>query len=142
LGATAEAYQLGDISVSQQWVQVYGLIAEIIGVLLLGWEWFAAARQESRERALADAETEREERAATFRRMQTPNPAMERHVEMSASLQRRMTAERVSTVRRHYRGMRTRAVVLSLVLVMIGFALQLLGTLPGCCAQFGISPGG
>lgn len=127
---------------SQQWLQVFGLFAEMIGVLLLGWEWFAAARQESRERALADAETEREERQATFRRMQTPNPVMQRHAEITESMQRRMTADRMTSVRRRYRGLRTRAVVTSLVLVMLGFALQLAGTWPGCCPPIGISVGG
>jgi protein-S-isoprenylcysteine O-methyltransferase Ste14 len=126
--------------VSQQWVQVVGLTVEFVGVLLLAWEWFTAERQERAERALAEAQGRREESMAGLQRAQPQNPQMQRHFEMSRDMDRRMTAHRVDTTRRQYRGMRVRTVVAALVLVAAGFVLQMLGSWPGCCRAIGVLP--
>lgn len=125
---------------SQAWLQVFGLILEFFGVLLLAWEWFAAQRQDAAERALAARQAQSEASMEQMQRLRTPDPTMQRHYEMSRDMQRRMTDTRVAETRASYGGLRTRAVAAALLFVVAGFALQLLGSWPGCCRAFGIMP--
>lgn len=125
---------------SQAWLQVAGLVVEYLGVLLLAWEWFTARRQDQAERDIAELQARREESRAGLERIQTDNPHMQRHFQMTRDIDRRMTNARVEDTRRRYGGLRGWTVALSLALVTAGFALQLLGSLPGCCAALGILP--
>jgi hypothetical protein len=125
---------------SQAWVQVLGLVVEFLGVLVLAWEWFAARRQDLAVEALAEAEARREAGRAGLERLQADNPAMQRHFEMVRDMDRRRTAHEVDRARSHYGGLRARAVVMALLLVALGFGLQLLGTVPGCCPALGVGP--
>ncbi len=135
---------------SQAWLPVIGLIVELLGVLLVSWEWFAAQRQEAAERAIEAAHARGEESMAHLSRAQTSgqaspqnlNPAMQRHFEMTRDMQRRMTQSRVEETRRAYRGMRGRAVAFALLFIAAGFAIQLMGAWPGCCRAVGIWPAG
>lgn len=127
---------------SQAWLQVAGLVVEYLGVLLLAWEWFAARRQDLAEREIADLQARREEGRSALQRVQADNPHMQRHFEMTRDVDRRMTASRVDETRRRYGGLRGWAVLASLTLVTAGFALQLLGSVPGCCSAIGITAGG
>lgn len=127
---------------SQAWVQVAGLIVEFAGVLLLAWEWFAAKRQDAAERAIEKAHAMREEGMMRLAQVQPANPAMQRHFEMTRDSQRRMTELRIDDTRRSWSGMRTRAVAAALLLVSLGFFLQLAGSWPGCCRLVGIVPAG
>ena len=130
----------GEDAMSQAWVQVIGLAVEYLGVLLLAWEWFAGRRQDVAERRLAEAQARREEASASLQRVQADNPQMQRHLEMTREVQRRMTARELETTRASFGGLRARVVAMSLVLVSVGFVLQMLGTWPGCCRALGISP--
>lgn len=125
---------------SQAWLQVIGLGVEFLGVLVLAWEWFAARRQDLAERRLAEAQARREDGVVGLQRTQSANPQLQRHFEMTLDMQRRMTARELDATRASYGGMRGLAVSLSLILVSLGFALQLLGSWPGCCAAIGIAP--
>lgn len=125
---------------SQAWLQVIGLVVEFLGVLLLAWEWFTAQRQEHAERALVEDQSRREDGMAMMARAQAGNETMQRHFEMTRDVQRRMTASRAAETRRRYGGLRARAVALSLVMVTLGFALQLLGSWPDCCRLIGVVP--
>ncbi len=127
---------------SQQWLQVVGLVVEFVGVLLLAWEWFAARRQDLAEREIAELQARREEGRVVMQRMQAANPHMQRHHEMTRDVDRRMTAVRVEETRQHYGGLRGWAVMVSLALVTAGFVLQLLGSIPGCCSTIGVIPAG
>jgi ferric-dicitrate binding protein FerR (iron transport regulator) len=123
---------------SQAWLQVVGLVVEFFGVLLLAWEWFAAQRQEATERAIDAEQARRDDGRALMQRHQQANPQMQRHFESVRDIEGRMTAARIDATRRRYGGLRTRAVALALLFVAAGFALQLLGSWPGCCAALGI----
>lgn len=125
---------------SQAWVQVIGLAVEYLGVLLLAWEWFAGRRQDMAERHVAEAQARREDASASLQRVQAGNPQMQRHFEMTRDVQRRMTARELEATRTSFGGLRAVAVALSLFLVSLGFALQMLGTWPGCCRVLGIVP--
>jgi hypothetical protein len=127
---------------SQAWLQVAGIIVEFIGVLLISWEWFTAQRQEQTERAIEAAHARQAENMALMQRTGQPNPAMQRHFEMTGAAQSRMTAARIEANRRSFGGLRTRAVAVALVFIVAGFALQLLAAWPGCCRAIGILPGG
>lgn len=124
----------------QIWLQVGGMIVEFAGVMLLAWEWFAARRQDLAERALAAAQSRREESMAGLQRAQADNTQMQRHLEMSRDMQRRMTASQVHQTQAQYGSMRAWAVALSLVFIVVGFVLQLMGTWPGCCRLIGVVP--
>lgn len=126
---------------TQQWLQVVGLVVEYLGVLLLAWEWFAARRQDQTEHAIAEQQARREEGRAALQRVQSGNPQMQRHHEMTRDIDRRMVAAQVDATRRRYGGLRARAVAVSLLVVTAGFALQLVGSIPGCCVAIGITPG-
>ena len=125
---------------SQGWLQVVGLAVEYIGVLLLAWEWFTARRQDMAERRVAEAQARREEASASLQRVQADNQHMQRHFEMTRDVQRRMTARELETTRVSFGGLRVAAVAVSLLLVTLGFVLQMLGTWPGCCRALGIAP--
>jgi len=127
---------------SQAWLQVAGIIVEFVGVLLISWEWFTAQRQERDERAIEAAHARQAESMAMMQRHGQPNPAMQRHFEMTGAAQNRMTTARIEANRTSYGGMRTRTVALALVFVVAGFVLQLLAAWPGCCQLLGITPGG
>ena len=127
---------------AQPWLQVIGMIVEFIGVLLISWEWFAAKRQEAAERALEKTQSRSEESMAMMQRAQPANPSMQRHLEMTRDMQRRMTETRVEATRASFGGMRARAVAFALCFIVAGFALQLLGAWPGCCRAIGIVPAG
>ncbi len=125
---------------SQAWLQVFGLIIEFLGVLLISWEWFTAQRQEAAERELLKSQARTDESHAMMQRVQPAHPSMQRHLEMTRDMGRRMTEARVGEVRRHFGGMRSRTVAFALLFVVAGFALQLLGSWPGCCRALGIMP--
>ena len=125
----------------QAWLEVVGLAFDLFGVLLIAWEWLAAQRQDAAQRAI---EAQRERTEAGFAMMarvrQTPDPALERYDEMASDHRRRAAAQRIEATRSRYTGMRTTAVVIGLVFVIVGFLLQLLGAWPGCCEVIGIVP--
>ena len=125
---------------AQAWLQVIGLGIEYLGVILLAWEWFAARRQDLAEEEIASLQARREEGRASLERMQAGNPQMQRHFEMTRDVDRRMTTARIKETRRRFGGLRGRAVAVSLAFVTVGFLLQLLGSIPGCCALIGIGP--
>ena len=123
---------------TQAWLQAIGLVIEYLGVLLLAWEWFAARRQDRDEEEIASLQARLEEGRAGLERMQAGNPQMQRHFEMTRDVDRRMTTARIAEARRRYGGLRGRAVAVSLAFVTVGVLLQLMGTVPGCCAMLGI----
>lgn len=128
---------------SQAWLQVAGLVLDIVGFGLIAWEWLIAQRHGAKELAIAAARTRQDEAFAHMQRaMQQPNPAMQRHFEMSADMRRRRAEHEIDETRRVYTGLRYRVVYAGMVAVVLGFVLQLLAAWPGCCAAIGITPGG
>jgi hypothetical protein len=119
--------------IPQAWFSVVGLAFDFIGVMLLAWEWRLAI--------IADEQEAAEEARA---RRTAPNPMMPRpggpqqavFDHMRAQMDADQKARRAGSVRGARRGVFT----IAMVLITIGFVLQLLGALPGCCAAFGIRP--
>jgi hypothetical protein len=127
----------------QAWVQVAGLCVDFVGVTLIALEWLLAQRQELRLLAIAQAQDVsgdmRERMREGARRSGGPGAEqMERHFTVVARMEQQRDRQRVQATRRSYGGMRTGVVAIGMVLVLIGFVLQLLGTAPGCCAMLGI----
>ena len=128
---------------SQAWAQVAGLVFDILGFGLIAWEWLLAQRAEGVALAIEDARERQEASMANLGRAMTQSsPAFQRHVEMTTDSQRRMAKNRLGASRAAYARHRYGAVYAGMALVLAGFVLQLVGTLPGCCAALGLIPGG
>lgn len=115
----------------QPWLQVAGLAIDFLGVMLIAIEWFLSQRQEQAALAIEAQHARSEEgRRMMARARPEVDPNMARHLEMVADHDRRRAGQRGEAVRAHYGGMRTRTVAVGLVLVGLGFALQIAGAWP------------
>ena len=121
---------------SQAWLQVAGLVFDIVGFGLIAWEWLIAQRHEARELAIETARARQDQAYAYLQRAtRDANPAMQRHYEMSADMRRRRAEHEIDQTRRVYTGLRYRVVYAGMVAVVLGFVLQLLAAWPGCCGR-------
>lgn len=100
---------------SQQWLSLIGISCDIVGFMLLSWEWSAGFRQEWRERRKAD-----ELQGRAFFGSDNNRIAL-RH--LRTDLDMRIRAWRFT---------------LGFVLVVVGFALQGAGNWPGAFPEWGI----
>ena len=125
----------------QAYLEVAGLALDMVGVLLIAWEWLMAQRQEAAQRAIEQTR-ERTEAGQAMLSRGRPNidPAMQRHFELVGEHTKRSAASRIEATRNRYSGMRVTAVAIGMVFVVAGFLLQLLGAWPGCCVVIGVIP--
>ena len=119
--------------VTQAWLQVAGLIVDFLGVSLIAVEWLIAQRG---ERRLLEIEARR----ATSVLYYVTSAVTVRHLETVSEMERRMAAQRTEQARTQVGQLRVKVIVLGLVFVLVGFALQLAGAWPGCCVWAGIAP--
>jgi hypothetical protein len=121
--------------IEQSWLNIAGLCLDFAGVILLAWEWWLAL---SAERLEADLE-DRERRLA-------PNPMMPRpnnpHQAVFDHMRAQHSANVKSQRRSGTRGMRRGWFLLAMVMIALGFLLQILGSWPGCCSAIGVVPNG
>jgi hypothetical protein len=118
----------------QAWLNVIGLTLDFLGVLLFCNEWWTGLRAER-------VEAELEARKSMLK----PNPNMPRSNipqqavfdwmrERQEESQRQLRLATARTARWRY-------YLTALVLVGLGYGLQLAGSWPGCCGFLGITPG-
>jgi hypothetical protein len=126
---------------SQAWLQVSGLVLDMVGVLLIAGEWLLAQRQDARAEAIDQSRHRSESQLERFRRM-TPNadPRMLEHMERVDAMQRDRSRASLAETRREFGRRRLGTIYAGLVFVVTGFALQVLGAWPGCCLWLGILP--
>ncbi len=109
---------------TQGWLNVVGLGFDLVGVLLLSYEWWVAIRAERREAELL----EREQRLK-------PNPMMPRpsgpHQAVFDHMKENMRFQQQSLRARVVREERRSWFMAALFLIAIGFVLQILGSWPG-----------
>lgn len=119
---------------SQAWLNVIGLTFDFIGVVLLSYEWWIALSSERRESEILSREE-----------MLKPNPMLPRSglpqqavFDFMNEQQRfRQRQARAAAAR----GARWQYYLTALLLVGLGFLLQVAGSWPGCCQTIGILPG-
>lgn len=127
---------------SQAWLQVVGLLLDMIGFGLILWEWVIAQHQEARLRAMEAAEGRQAESMRQLQRAPATTPQMQHHLEAAAESRQRLARLRKGEVGRQYRGVRFAVVYLGAACVLLGFLVQLLAAWPGCCTLIGIQPAG
>ena len=124
---------------SQAWVTVVGLCLDFLGFALIAWEWLLAQRAE--HAALAIAESHERQQAMRDQMNQLPgrqDPNMQRHMQVVGQMQGRVTKSRLDANREIFARRRYGAIYAGMAFVVAGFALQLLGAVPGCCSILGI----
>lgn len=131
---------------SQAWLQVAGLAVDFLGFALIAWEWLIAQRAERAQRAI-EARHARDMELSRLMQRQSQgmnphaNPHMQTHHQVWDEMRTQAANRAVETTRADYARMRYGVVFAGMLLVFLGFALQVAGTIPGCCAAFGIIPG-
>jgi len=107
----------------QPWLNTVGLLLDFLGILLLAREWGIAARHDAKE-----AELERVEE------MQRPRPMQPRpegpHHEVHQDLRRRHAFAQRQERRRRTWSERRSWFVASFAVILLGYALQLVGSVP------------
>jgi hypothetical protein len=64
-------------------------------------------------------------------------PQMQRHRDAVAQMEARSTKSRLDATRETFARRRYGAIYAGMAMVVLGFALQLMGTLPSCCRVLG-----
>ena len=128
---------------SQAWITVAGLCLDFLGFALIAWEWLLAQRAERAALEIAEAQARQQAgRDLLTRSPAGQHPQMQRHMEVVAQMEGRRTKSRLEETRTTFARRRYGAIYAGMVFVLIGFVLQLLGALPGCCHILGIVPAG
>jgi hypothetical protein len=123
----------------QQWLSVFGLIADVIGFLMIAWEWRYMFKLDRSARELEISEI----RARYLARLDGPGRTEYELDEDNASLPKHM--EHALGYQLNYR---SRYFYSGVALVVLGFVCQCAGSLPGgipgtsiqSCSTFGWSP--
>ncbi len=131
---------------SQAWVQVTGLFLDFFGFALIAWEWLLAQRAERAQRAIEARHARDMEMSRMMQRhQQTTSPHaqghMQRHHEVWDDMRTQQAQRAVEATRTSFATIRYGVIYAGLLLVFLGFTLQVLGTVPGCCGLIGIVPG-
>jgi fructose-1,6-bisphosphatase/inositol monophosphatase family enzyme len=126
---------------SQAWITVAGLCLDFLGFALIAWEWLLAQRAERAALEIAEAQERQQASRDLLSRSPTgQNPQMQRHMEAVAQIEARSTKSRLEETRNVFAKRRYGAIYAGMAMVVLGFALQLMGALPGCCRVLGIAP--
>ena len=116
---------------NQAWLQVAGLVLDILGFGLIAWEWMLAQRAEAAVRAIEEARERQEESTAHLARtLKDPHPSFQLHMDMTTQSQRRLAKTRLGATRAAFARLRSGAVYAGMLLVLAGFILQLMGAWP------------
>jgi hypothetical protein len=126
---------------AQAWMQLIGLVLDLVGFSLILWEWVLAQLHELQMRTMADAEERQAEGFRNPQRLAPTTPDLQRHHEIMAAGCIRHARRRQDKAGAQFRGVRLAVFCCGALLVVAGFAAQRLGAWPGCCPPLGIAPG-
>jgi hypothetical protein len=114
---------------TQQWLTTIGLALDFVGFALLLREWWLAFFNEGRQLEME----EQLERMRAMRTMIPRDPGQRNPYESLERVQDEQAIRKARTIHRQAMAARKRMFVLSMLLIGLGFVLQLAGAWPGCC---------
>jgi len=114
---------------TQQWLTTIGLALDFAGFALLLREWWLAFFNEGRQLEME----EQLERVRAMRNLRPREPGQRNPYESLERVQDEQAIRKARGIHRHAMAARKRMFILSMLLIVLGFALQLVGAWPGCC---------
>jgi hypothetical protein len=114
---------------TQQWLAVLGLGLDFAGFMLLLREWWLAFFNERRQMELE----EQQERIRALRNLRPAPPGQRNPFETLERVQDEAALRRARGEARSAMAARKGTFLFATVLIVLGFALQVAGTWPGCC---------
>jgi uncharacterized membrane protein len=114
---------------TQQWLTVTGLVLDFVGFMLLLREWWLAFFNEARQIATE----EQLERIRAMRNIRPRAPGEHNPYESLERMQDEQAIRKARAVHRAAMSARRGTFLLSMVLIVVGFLLQIVGAWPGCC---------
>ena len=121
---------------TQQWLNVLGLVLDFAGFMLLLREWWLAFFNERRQIEMQ----EQFERMQAMRNLRPRAPGEHNPYEALERMQDQQAVRKARDVHRTAMGARRGTFLLSAALIVVGFVLQILAAWPGCCRPW-ITPG-
>jgi hypothetical protein len=117
---------------NQQWLTVLGLVLDFSGFMLLLREWWLAFFNEARQMAME----EQLDRIRAMRNIRPRQPGEQNPFETLERAQDEQAIRKARALHRAAMAARRATFVVSMVLIGVGFVLQLAGAWPGCCAPW------
>jgi uncharacterized membrane protein len=114
---------------TQQWLTVLGLTLDFAGFMLVLREWWLAFFNEKRQIEME----ERLERMRAVRNLRPRAPGEPNRFEHLERMQDDQAIRSARGIHRVAMAARRATFLLSVVLIVLGFVLQLVGAWPGCC---------
>jgi hypothetical protein len=114
---------------TQQWLTTLGIALDFAGFMLLLREWWLAFFNEGRQMQLA----EQLDRMRAMRNMRTRAPGERNPYEPLDRMQDENAIRNARAEHRAALAARRGVFLLATMLIVLGFALQLVGAWPGCC---------
>jgi hypothetical protein len=123
---------------SQQWLSLAGVALDGAAFFLLLFEWWWALVTDSQLLAM-ERDIEKHHGNRQVAQTHLP-PRMRVHLAMMEDWSDYIARRRANHDRFHTLSERKGAFLLAALLIIVGTALQILGTWPGCCQAWGIVP--
>lgn len=115
----------------QEWLNVLGLGIDFFGFCLLLREWWLAFFHESRRLQL-EAQQAWERSVRQMHHQHAPE-SHRAHLDASSRMHEEMQFRAAQSAHKATLGARKSVFIAATVLIVLGFALQILGSIPGCC---------
>jgi len=114
---------------TQQWLAVVGLALDFAGFMLLLREWWLAFFNEDRQLQM----DEQLERMRALRNLRPVPPSQSNPYERIERVQDEQAIRTARNLHRAAMAARKATFAFATTLIVLGFALQVAGTWPGCC---------
>jgi hypothetical protein len=125
-------------TMSQSWLAVIGIALDMAGFAILLYEWYLAFFNEGQQLDF-EQRLEQERKHRAFSQSHAPE-ALRGHMQTSARMMEEASLRRAWNDHRGTLKRRKTAFLAATFLILTGSALQLAGTIPGCCTAIGILP--
>jgi hypothetical protein len=116
-------------TMTQQWLTVLGIALDFVGFMLLLREWWLAFFNEARQLAME----EQLERMRAVRTIRPRAPGEPNPWESLERVQDEQAIRKARTLHRAAMAARRGTFLVSMILIVLGFLLQIVGAWPGCC---------
>ena len=114
---------------TQQWLTVLGITLDFAGFMMLLREWWLAFFNEGRQMELA----EQLDRMRGMRNIRPRAPGERNPFESLERMQDEQSVRKARSEHRSALAARRGVFLLATTLIVLGFALQIVGAWPGCC---------